>query len=386
MKILMYRWKAYNQQDIVEQLERRGHTVDEIRGEMSNFDTDMIFYDKFVHKLDGGEYDMVFTVNYFPLISIACEERGIRYVSWCCDSPIGTMYHNSVYNKVNTIFTFDMFSKVEFEDMGANVLHLPLCGAVERVDALLSEASDLEQYDCDVSFIGSMYDKNSYDEVYDHLPEYLKGYFDSVLKVQTGLYGEYILDDVLDAATVRELNKHFILAKSEDSFSDLSLVFATTVLGFKIAQMERKSLLAKLSRVAEVDLYTDDKNFDMPGVNNRGIADYWEVAPKVFNRSKINLNFTIRNIRTGIPLRVWDILSAGGFCITNYQPELLMYFENGKDIVIFEDAEDLIEKVKYYLTHEEERKQIALNGYNKVKNMHRYCDRFDEMKKLIPDI
>ena len=386
MKILMYRWKAYNQQDIVEQLERRGHTVDEIRGEMSNFDTDMIFYDKFVQKLDGGEYDMVFTVNYFPLISIACEARGIRYVSWCCDSPIGTMYHNSVYNKVNTIFTFDMFSKVEFEDMGANVLHLPLCGAVERVDALLSEASDLEQYDCDVSFIGSMYDKNSYDEVYDHLPEYLKGYFDSVLKVQTGLYGEYILDDVLDAATVRELNKHFILAKSEDSFSDLALVFATTVLGFKIAQMERKSLLAKLSRVTEVDLYTDDKNFDMPGVNNRGIADYWEVAPKVFNRSKINLNFTIRNIRTGIPLRVWDILSAGGFCITNYQPELLMYFENGKDIVIFEDAEDLIEKVKYYLTHEEERKQIALNGYNKVKNMHRYCDRFDEMKKLIPEI
>ena len=386
MKILMYRWKAYNQQDIVEQLERRGHTVDEIRGEMSNFDTDMIFYDKFVQKLDGGEYDMVFTVNYFPLISIACEARGIRYVSWCCDSPIGTMYHNSVYNKVNTIFTFDMFSKVEFEDMGTNVLHLPLCGAVERVDALLSEASDLEQYDCDVSFIGSMYDKNSYDEVYDHLPEYLKGYFDSVLKVQTGLYGEYILDDVLDAATVRELNKHFILAKSEDSFSDLSLVFATTVLGFKIAQMERKSLLAKLSRVTEVDLYTDDKNFDMPGVNNRGIADYWEVAPKVFNRSKINLNFTIRNIRTGIPLRVWDILSAGGFCITNYQPELLMYFENGKDIVIFEDAEDLIEKVKYYLTHEEERKQIALNGYNKVKNMHRYCDRFDEIKKIIPEI
>ena len=386
MKILMYRWKAYNQQDIVEQLERRGHTVDEIRGEMSNFDPDMIFYDKFVQKLDGGEYDMVFTVNYFPLISIACEARGIRYVSWCCDSPIGTMYHNSVYNKVNTIFTFDMFSKVEFEDMGTNVLHLPLCGAVERVDALLSEASDLEQYDCDVSFIGSMYDKNSYDEVYDHLPEYLKGYFDSVLKVQTGLYGEYILDDVLDAATVRELNKHFILAKSEDSFSDLSLVFATTVLGFKIAQMERKSLLAKLSRVAEVDLYTDDKNFDKPGVNNRGIADYWEVAPKVFNRSKINLNFTIRNIRTGIPLRVWDILSAGGFCITNYQPELLMYFENGKDIVIFEDAEDLIEKVKYYLTHEEERKQIALNGYNKVKNMHRYCDRFDEIKKIIPEI
>jgi spore maturation protein CgeB len=158
------------------------------------------------------------------------------------------------------------------------------------------------------------------------------------------------------------------------------------VLGFKIAQMERKRLLARLSKVAEVNLYTDDEHVDLPGVNNRGIADYWEVAPKIFNRSKINLNFTIRSIRTGIPLRVWDILSAGGFCITNYQPELLMYFENGKDLVIFEDEEDLIEKVKYYLSHEEERKVIAMNGYNKVKNLHKYSDRFDEMKKIIPEL
>ena len=58
----------------------------------------------------------------------------------------------------------------------------------------------------------------------------------------------------------------------------------------------------------------------------------------------------------------------------------------GKGFLPIMLKEHIIEKVKYYLTHEEERKQIALNGYNKVKNMHRYCDRFDEMKKLIPEI
>ena len=46
---------------------------------------------------------------------------------------------------------------------------------------------------------------------------------------------------------------------------------------------------------------------------------------------------TIRNIRTGIPLRVWDILGAGGFLLTNFQVELPDYFENGKDIVYYED-------------------------------------------------
>lgn len=386
MKILMYRWKAYNQQDIIDNLIKRGHEVSEIFGEMSNFDTDVIFYNKFVKKLESDNFDMVLTVNYFPLISIACQERNIPYVSWCCDCPLGTMYHETVYNPVNTIFTFDMLNAIEFKAMGANVHYLPLCAEIDRVDKLIAESEDLAEYDCDISFIGSMYNKNSYDEVYDHLPEYLQGYFDAVMKMQMNIYGEYLLDDMLDSKTVNELNRHFLLAKSDQSFSDLSLVFSTTVLGFKIAQMERKSLIAELSKYNEVDLYTDDENVCMPGVRNRGLADYWNKAPKIYNRSKINLNFTIRNIRSGLPLRIWDILGAGGFLITNYQPEIEMYFKNGEDLVFFTEKDDLREKVSYYLTHEEERKRIAMNGQRKVRKLHGYQQRFDEMKKIIQDI
>lgn len=386
MKILMYRWKAYNQQDIIDNLIKRGHEVSEIFGEMSNFDTDVIFYNKFVKKLESDNFDMVLTVNYFPLISIACQERNIPYVSWCCDCPLGTMYHETVYNPVNTIFTFDMLNAIEFKAMGANVHYLPLCAEIDRVDKLIAESEDLVEYDCDISFIGSMYNKNSYDEVYDHLPEYLQGYFDAVMKMQMNIYGEYLLDDMLDSKTVNELNRHFLLAKSDQSFSDLSLVFSTTVLGFKIAQMERKSLIAELSKYNEVDLYTDDENVCMPGVRNRGLADYWNKAPKIYNRSKINLNFTIRNIRSGLPLRIWDILGAGGFLITNYQPEIEMYFKNGEDLVFFTEKDDLREKVSYYLTHEEERKRIAMNGQRKVRKLHGYQQRFDEMKKIIQDI
>lgn len=386
MKILMYRWKAYNQQDIIDNLIKRGHEVDELFGEMSNFDTDFIFYNKFIRKLESDKFDMVLTVNYFPLISMACQERNIPYVSWCCDCPLGTMYHESVYNPVNTIFAFDMLNAIEFKAMGANVHYLPLCAEVDRVDNLLRESKDLDEYDCDISFIGSMYNKNSYDEVYDHLPEYLKGYFDAVMKMQMNIYGEYLLDDMLDSKTVSELNRHFLLAKSDKSFSDLSLVFSTTVLGFKIAQMERKSMIAELSKYNKVDLYTDDESIIMPGVRNRGLADYWNVAPKIFNRSRINLNFTIRNIRSGLPLRIWDIMGAGGFLITNYQPELEMYFKNGEDLVFFTDKEDLNDKVKYYLENEDERKAIALNGWNKVRELHNYQKRFDEMSKIISGI
>lgn len=379
----MYRWKAYNQQDIVDELKRRGHIVDEIRGEMATFDEDAGFSERFEIKLDSEIYDMVMTVNYFPLISESCQARNILYVSWCCDCPLGTMYNSTVFNDVNRIFTFDMINHLTFKDMNAPVYYLPLCGAPERVDALLESVPNDDKYSCDISFIGSMYNKNSYDEIYEHLPDYLKGYFDATIKMQMDIYGDNMLDDMLDAKTIYEINRHFVLAKSEKSFSDLPLIFSTTVLGFKIAQMERKSILSYLDRDFCVDVYTDDENVSFVRSKNRGLADYWKEAPIIFNRSKINLNFTIKNIRSGIPLRVWDILSAGGFCITNYQKELLMYFENGKDIVFFESKEDLRKKIHYYLEHEGERRQIALNGYNKVKKLHNYKKRIDEMANVL---
>lgn len=105
--------------------------------------------------------------------------------------------------------------------------------------------------------------------------------------------------------------------------------------------------------------------------------------PLVFNNSRINLNMTIRNIRTGIPLRVWDILGAGGFLLTNFQVELPDYFENGKDIVYYEDINDSCRKARYYLAHEDERRQIALNGYNIVKQNHSYTQRIATILDMV---
>lgn len=72
--------------------------------------------------------------------------------------------------------------------------------------------------------------------------------------------------------------------------------------------------------------------------------------------------------------------------MTNNQPELALYFEDGKDLVTFDSYEDLQKKTEYYLGHEDERKTIALNGYEKVKKLHQYSNRLDEMKKYIPEI
>lgn len=387
MHILMYRWKAYNYRDIEQTFLLLGHTVDNIEQELGSYDVSPEFERVIEEKIRGTHYDMVFTVNYFPLISNVCERTGVNYVSWTCDNPLISMYHESVFHDCNYIFTFDKTNYLEFRGMGVkHIWYLPLAVDTERMDALLgapeeagrrkaAQDTEMQKYRGDVAFVGSLYERNSYDKIKNRLPEYLRGYFDAVMEAQLNISGANIVEPMLTTNILEQLQEYFQLEKSEGSFSDLGLIFQTTVLGFKIAEIERRRALIELSKHYRVNVYSNSDVSDLLRIQYCGSVDYWSEMPKVFRMSKINLNFTIPNIKSGIPLRIWDVLGCGGFLLTNYQAEIPYYFKEGEDLVCFDGLEDLCEKVRYYLEHEEERKRIAWNGYRKVREKHSYIER-----------
>ena len=72
-------------------------------------------------------------------------------------------------------------------------------------------------------------------------------------------------------------------------------------------------------------------------------------------------------------------MSAGGFVLTNFQTEIQEYFEIGKEIETFSSQEELLDKITYYLEHEEERKQIASNGYERAKRQYSLDIRIGQM-------
>lgn len=388
MHILMYRWKAYNYRDIEQTFLLLGHTVDNIEQELGSYDVSPEFERVIEEKIRGTHYDMVFTVNYFPLISNVCERTGVKYVSWTCDNPLISMYHESVFHDCNYIFTFDKTNYLEFRGDGRKT-YLGISRwqvDTERMDALLgvpeevgrwkvAQDPEMQKYRGDVAFVGSLYERNSYDKIKSRLPEYLRGYFDAVMEAQLNISGANIVEPMLTTNILEQLQEYFQLEKSEGSFSDLGLIFQTTVLGFKIAEIERRRALIELSKHYKVNVYSNSDVSDLLRIQYCGSVDYWSEMPKVFRMSKINLNFTIPNIKSGIPLRIWDVLGCGGFLLTNYQAEIPYYFKEGEDLVCFDGLEDLCEKVGYYLEHEEERKRIAWNGYRKVREKHSYIER-----------
>ena len=249
MKILIYRWSVFHQEDIAEAFESFGHTVEyyeEMPDERKGTDIRRL-------KEVVAEYDLVFSANYFSRVSNACQAQQKKYIAWTVDSPMLTMFDTSVFNECNYIFLFDKFDYYRFLQMGVkHVYYLPLAVNTERVKNCIEAASEKEKgkYRVDISFVGGLYYKNSYDAIEDKLPEYLQGYFDACMEAQLDLYGDNVFDRLLTADILERLCEIIDFHQSDTAFSDIKLVFSSTYLGFKTAQKERiRNLNALASRL-----------------------------------------------------------------------------------------------------------------------------------------
>lgn len=102
---------------------------------------------------------------------------------------------------------------------------------------------------------------------------------------------------------------------------------------------------------------------------------------EIFNRSKINLNFC-NPFHGNIPqrkARPFEITGSGGFLLTDYADGMEDCFEINKEMVVFKDKTDLVDKVKYYLEHDKERDQITEAGYKRAIACHNFIDRWKEI-------
>ncbi len=384
MRILVYRWKAYNYLDILEAFTELGYEYVTVEQDLECYDEDREFEEKLFGIILQEKCDMVFSVNYFALVTSVCTKLQIPYVVWTCDNPLISMYNRKVFESCNYFFSFDKTNYLEFRELGVgHIWYLPLAVNTKRLNYLLENGSSLAAYQNDISFVGSLYERNSYDMLRPELPEYLQGYFDAAIWAQQCVNGGNILEEMLTVDVLGQLQEYFKLEKSKDSFSDLGLIFSTTVLGFKTAQQQRQRALIELAKKYPVTIYSNSNTRDLYGVRYGGSLDYWSEVPKVFFGSKINLNFTIPNIKSGLPLRIWDVLGCGGFLMTNFQAEIPYYFKHKEDLVCFESVEELVELAGYYLAHDGERKEIAMRGYQKVCQRHTYRERVCEMMKIV---
>lgn len=387
MKVLYLTWPAFGKKDVRMEFDRRGYEVVEFdvdRKENTYFNPRL--EQKLIKEISGQEYDFVFSWNYFPIAGIACNVCKVPYAAWIYDSPLMPLWHVSVVSPYNYIFVFDSADYNELKGMGIDtVYYMPLAANVERYDSYQMDEETEEAYQVPISFIGSTYTENRFSQYkgLNYLDDYSKGYVDGLMQAQKRVYGNLMLEDMIPPDLVEKLREVFAGVMYPDCKFSYAKYFGQVMLPRYITAAERQEVLSLLSERYKCYLYTHKKTPALPYTINRGIAANKKESSFIFRCSKINLNITLRSIRTGIPLRVFEIMGSGGFLLTNYQEDFLKHFIPGVDFDYYDSYEDLLQKTEYYLTHEEERQQIARNGYEKVKKYHTYQKRFDEMLQIM---
>ena len=159
----------------------------------------------------------------------------------------------------------------------------------------------------------------------------------------------------LPVACEPQIHRHFDVAKAYD------IVFV----GQTLPQWhgDRVRLLERL-RQAGLDLRVDSKVLE-------------EMA-LLFGRGRIVFN---RSINDDLNMRVFEALACGSLLLTDRlsaNTGMAELFEDGKHLVCYGE-EDLEERARYYLDHEEEAKRIAAAGRSEVLARHTYGHRADTL-------
>lgn len=388
MNIIFYRYNSICEPDYIDAFKRLGvDVIEDIDGTDISLDVG-VKITKLGNMIAEKRPLFIFSINFFPFLSILCQRLGIIYVAVSVDCPVFEIYHSSIKNSVNRVFLFDRKQYLSVRDENPNcIFHLPLGAACERTSSLLGDEYDPEY---DVSFIGSLYlekdlfadlklDKKDKDRFVDMMEEAIK----------TSASGFDYLEKNLsldDEKMIKRAAKDFY--PSEGSVMNMDrFVVLNDYMAPHMAYLERVDLLNDLGKSfedAKVHLFTrsDTSKISKDVVLHGGVRSLEEM-PFVFRNSRINLNISLRSIQTGLPQRIWDVLACRGFLLTNAQDEICDYFTLGVHLETYTSRGELKEKIRYYLDHDDEREQIAQNGFDEVMNKHTVLMRVMAMVKTI---
>jgi spore maturation protein CgeB len=369
MRILYHTWDALGGFETVDYFKQAGYEYKCIYNtapsiEAKNYDPE--YEEKLNAEFQSTHYDCLFSWNYFPIDARVCHDHGIPYISWTYDCPVycGDISETLSFD-TNFAFFFDKNQAREMSRIcSSTVYYLPLPADISRVDRFKLTREEKKKYSTDISFVGQLYPSATV-YIKESLSEYEKGYWDAMIDAQMKVYGQYFIPDLFTDEYITRLNTQLYGISNTHRLNMEKTMFS---IPRNITSRERLLLLALLSQTHKVTLYCRENHAALKKVHFAGTVNNLTEAPKVFLASKINLNITLRSITSGIPLRVFDVMSCAGTLLSNYQPEFPEYFTQWKDIVWYESIIDAKEKADYLLKHEDECRRIGLNGFENVKN------------------
>lgn len=347
--------------------------------------------ERIISTIDALKIQCAISYDFSESISQACFETGIPYISWVYDAPQQELYTPYAQHPCNYIFVFDRMQQKRLQEIGIqNVYHMPLAIHAGKIEMALKKSEKAQRgYTGEIAFVGQLYRMENLETLYENADSDVKEALKNNMEACFLKWDENTrMHGIMNEACVQyfsDIDKHKI--SKQFPYITEQFYYEAAVLSRLLAHRERVHILNSLAEKYDVKFYTFDSN--VKSLSNKvkvmeGAKYDFEVS-NIYHTSKINLNITLHCIETGASQRVFDVMAAGGFLLSNYQQELAELFVPGEEIVLYHNMEELEYYVEYYLSHEKEREQIAKRGQQKVIRLHDFHDKIQKVMEMVSE-
>jgi spore maturation protein CgeB len=114
-------------------------------------------------------------------------------------------------------------------------------------------------------------------------------------------------------------------------------------------------------------------------------GEAWGLAMyEVLARSRLALNRHI-DVAEGYAnnMRLYEATGVGALLVTEAGRNLAELFEPGREVVVYESEDDLVEQLRHYAAHDDERRRIAAAGQARTLREHTYAQRMAELAAML---
>lgn len=329
--------------------------------------------------LRGRRCQMVVTVNEWGMDADGVmheqfDSSKMIHVNWCVDDP----FYEEIFMRkkfrparLRIDFVSDRDYLIPMQNAGYNAHFLPLA-----TDCNVFSPSK-KPFERDCAFVG-----NSYLAQIDEFTKGAEPFLDSITPFLADCLKRYLSDSSTDIAEELSACLPGVILQHGIQAPKAAFI-AKHVAGY----LFRKQIVAALIRkVPSFTLYGDKGWERLFAGCSPEIIPYGEALRDIYTTTKINIDINRVVIRNGFTQRAFDTLACGSFVITSDKPIVGEFFNiegPHREIVTFSSPDELVDKVRYYISHETERITIARNGMRRVTENHTYNNRMAELFRVL---
>lgn len=317
--------------------------------------------------------DFVLTSNYAGMDSAGMfahffNDARIPYVSWFTDTPRMILFNRTMFvSDYAVAATWEKAYTPHLEAYGFSHIHyMPLA-----TDPLIFDGTPPQVFARDLAFVGNsmLVQLGEALEAHRDLPHVVTAVEKALNdgRVTRKSYNEGVpgiigsdLYETLDESQKR--NVELLINYEATSHQRINLVKRLLPMGIE-ARGD-----ASWSRILD--------NYE----SNLGYFD--DLAP-YYRTTAVNLNSTSLQMRDAVNQRVFDCPAAGGFLLTDNQPDLYDLFDVENEVVTYESLPELQDKIVFYLKHPEERAAIVARARARVLAEHTHRHRLADLEAYL---